>query len=102
MKHILALASLPLLAVSAQAQPACGSYNEIVQTITAPKYGERKVAQGQTKIGAEGGKIVIEVFAAPKGKTYTMLLVRPDGMACIIGAGDNLKTYPLPVEGSDI
>lgn len=102
MKHILALASLPLLAVPAQAQPACGIYNEVVKDISGPKYGERRVAQGQTKLGAEGGKIVVEVFAAPRGKTFTILLVRPDGLACIIAAGDKLQTYPLPVEGSDI
>lgn len=97
------LAATILAASPAYAQaPACGAYDQIVKQIGAPKYGERKVARGETKIGAEGGKIALEVFASPKGKTFTIILIRPDGLACIIAAGDNLKTFPLPVEGVDI
>lgn len=103
MKRLIGLLAVPLFATSALAQsPPCGPYDEIVKSITAPKYGESRIAVGQTKTGAEGAKIAIEVFGAPRGKTFTILLVRPDGFACIIGAGDNLKTFPLPEEGADI
>ena len=100
MKRFFSLAVLPLLVVPAHSQAVCNQYDKFIEMITKSPYGERKVAEAQPSIGEEGGKVRMEVFASPMGKTYTILLVRSDGIACLIGAGKNLKTYPVP--GQDI
>lgn len=103
MRIALAIAlALAATVTAASAQSMCGPYKQIVASLAAKPYNERQIAKGTTKIGGEGAGITLEVYGAPKGKTFTIVLVRPDGFACIIAAGESLQTFPLPVEGTDI
>ena len=102
-KLLAVLAALFACAMPAHSQQLpCNSYQQIIANITGPNFKERKVATAQTKIGAEGAPITIEVYASPKGKTFSILLIRPDGFTCILVAGGSLQTFPLPVEGTEI
>ena len=102
MRLVLAAAAAVLTCSAASAQVPCGSYDQIVKSISAAKYGERRIATGETSIGGEGQNVGVEIYAAPLGKTFTVLLVRPDGLACIISAGSNLRTFPLPEPGTEL
>lgn len=76
---------------AARAQTACADRNEIVSAL-ASRYGERPAAAGLA-----GERLVVEVFAAPDGATWTILLTRPDGVSCAILAGEAWRDIPNPV-----
>ena len=82
-------------------QVPCGPHAELLKSITGDKYNEALVASSQLGM-APGEGPMMEVYAAPLGKTFTIILLRPDGISCIIVAGVNLKTFPLPKPGSNI
>ena len=50
--------------------------------------------------GAFGGGAWI-VTAAPDGGSYTILRLAPDGMTCIVGAGEGWAAAPLTQPGKD-
>lgn len=64
------------------------------------KYGEQLVGFGVTLTGG-----LMEKFATPDGKTWTLLITDPKGISCGIAAGENwqkvlpklLKPMGLPV-----
>ena len=74
----------------AHAQAACADRDEIVSALES-RYGERPVAAGLA-----GERAIVEVFAAPDGATWTILLTRPDGISCAILAGEAWRPVPKP------
>lgn len=94
MKAILA-AALALSAGAAQAQQPCGPRAEIVAQLEQ-KYGETRRGVGLQNRGA-----VTEVFASAETGTWTIMVTRPDGVSCLIGAGEAwLDERPAPGEPS--
>lgn len=85
-----ALAVGPLAASPAHAQAACAGRDEIVRMLES-QYGERPAAAGLA-----GDRVVVEVFAAPDGASWTILLTRPDGISCAILAGEAWHPVPQP------
>lgn len=79
---ILAILVLVAVASLAQAQVACNARAEVVAHL-ANGYGERPVAAG---IGNSGA--VYEVFAAPSGASWTIIITMPDGVSCLVAAGE--------------
>ncbi len=69
----------------AQASNHCGPYEDMVKGF-ARNYGETPVWQGLSN----DGKMVV-VFAAESG-TFTIVLVRPSGVACQVAAGTLSET----------
>lgn len=65
-----------------QAAPACAPHAEAL-AILAKQYRERRVAAGVSN----GGELV-EVFATKDGATWTILVTAPNGISCIVAAGE--------------
>ena len=81
--------TLPLLAllVSTLAAPAwaeqkCAPYDQVEATLAA-EFRETRVQQGI--VG--DGQAMLVIYAAPDGATWTAVMVRPDGLACMAAAG---------------
>jgi hypothetical protein len=60
------------------------------------QYAEVPVSLG---VANNGG--VMEVLSAPNGKTWTLILTMPDGMSCMIAAGDDWRRRVMPTGGID-
>jgi hypothetical protein len=79
---LLALPSTSLAGPLAVTQLPCGSKTEMLEILTKT-YGEREVAHGIANTGA-----LAQVFVGPKG-TWTIVATSPNGMSCLIGAGQD-------------
>ncbi len=72
-------------------QDSCMRHDEAVAWLDA-RFGERVIGQGL----ADGGRVMFEIFAGPKG-TWTLLVSTPEGPSCIIADGfDWQQLAPLP------
>lgn len=77
-----------LLANEASAQLACGDRTEMLQHL-ADKYQERPASIGLSNNGG-----VIEVLTAPASGSWTILITMPNGVTCLIAAGENWQPVP--------
>lgn len=68
-------------AAAASAQTACLSHDKLVQLLDG-RYSEKPVAAG-----LEAGGRLFEVFAAPDGATWTMVITTPEGASCVVAVG---------------
>jgi hypothetical protein len=84
----------PAYAQEAGPAPTCIPYAEAVANLKH-KFHEEPVGRGI----ALDEETVVEVFAAPGGKTWTAVVVHPDGMACSVGAGYQWEALPFPLPG---
>jgi hypothetical protein len=82
---VLALAGGLLLAspAAAQQQLQC-SQRTLVLTTLSDKYEEKPVAMG---LASNGG--VLEVLSNGEGSTWTIIVTMPNGMSCMVAAGEN-------------
>lgn len=78
-----------LFAPAASAQPVCGTHSAVSNNLKK-SYAEVPVSMGVT-IG--GG--VIEVYASPK-VTWTLVITQPNGVSCLIAAGQDWEELPKP------
>jgi hypothetical protein len=67
-------------------QATCADRGEVVERLQT-KYGETRQSLG---LGRNNG--VVEVYASDETGTWTILLSRPDGMACLVAAGEYFET----------
>ena len=61
----------------------------VVVADLASGYAERPVSMGLASNGA-----VIEMFLSDAG-TFTIVMTRPDGLACLMAVGDNWEDLPI-------
>jgi hypothetical protein len=85
---LLAAATLPAGPAMAQ---ACGDRGEIVAALAA-RWGESRQAIGVS----EDRSSVIEVYAAPSTGTWTIVVSRTDGTACMVASGEGWQATPTP------
>jgi hypothetical protein len=91
MLKILALsASLALIAHSAAAQtaqgrPQCNDRKQVLDLL-AQKYKEAPVASGVTNNGG-----LVEVLTDAKGGTWTIIVTTPQGVSCLVAAGEGWR-----------
>ncbi len=78
---------------SAQAQVYCGKRGAVLATLEKT-YSEAPVSMGLASNGA-----IIEVLASPSG-TFTIILTRPNGLSCVMAAGENWKNLPDRLTGA--
>ena len=57
--------------------------SDVLHDELAGQYGEQPAWAGLRSDG-----MVIEMLIAPGGGTWSLLLIRPDGIGCLIGAGE--------------
>ncbi|MGO1121210.1 hypothetical protein ACTL6U_21140 [Rhodovibrionaceae bacterium A322] len=74
---------------AAQQAPTCNLRDKVLAHL-AGKYSEAPVAVGVTSSGA-----LLEVLSTPDGQTWTVLLTRPDGVSCLLAAGEGWRWLPV-------
>ncbi len=72
---------------SAQAQPICGERRAVVAALEKT-YSETPVSMGLASNGA-----IIEILASPSD-TFTIILTQPNGLSCVMGAGEDWEDLP--------
>ncbi len=80
---------------SAQAQAICGERDAIVAGL------EKIYSEAPVSMGLESNGAIIEIFAAPSG-TFTIVLTRPNGLTCVMAAGENWEDLPDRLTGAKI
>ena len=76
----LIIIALLLLSPAAFAQPMCGPLDEVQRALLS-EFGERPVSIG------EATGLAIITFANGESGTFTIVAVRPDGLACHLASG---------------
>ena len=84
---LLSLLVLPL-SLPAQAQQICTNRSDVLGHL-ANKYSEAPVALG---LASNGG--VIEVLSSNSGKTWTIIITMPNGISCMLAAGEGWERLP--------
>lgn len=87
--YVLAAAALGLLASAAQAQQVCTMRADLVKML-GDKYKEQPSGQGLV-----GDRAMLEVYVSDKG-TFTIVSSYPNGVACIIAAGNSWEAMERP------
>ena len=85
MKRLIPLLLLATCAPAAAA-PQCAIHVDIVDGL-AERYGERLVMSG---LNADGS--MTEMFANTLTGTWTAIIRQPNGMACMVGAGEQFDS----------
>jgi len=88
----LGVAMIPL---AVAAQEVCATRDALLDAL-AEDYQETPAAVGMSNSGG-----VMEVFTARDGRTWTILLTRPDGNSCILATGELWTPVPQPVASAD-
>lgn len=70
---------------TAQAEPQCNTRDSVIQQL-ADKYKESRVALGVTHNGG-----LIEILSTDTGKTWSIIITSPQGMSCLVAAGEGFK-----------
>lgn len=81
-----------LWAAPAQAQSACDERSKIVAKL-AERYQEQPRGRGLT-----ARELLMELFISPEG-TWTLLVSQPNGVSCLIAAGDGWLEIPHIPDG---
>ena len=76
-------AVIALTATPVHAQATCAARDTVVAKLQMD-YGE-----SLTGGGLQSARQVMEVWAAPDTGTWTLLMTRADGIACVIASGTN-------------
>lgn len=99
---IIIAAVMAATTATAQQQPqersACGPYGLLVNNLQT-KYKESRQMRGLTPNGK-----VFEMFASLETGTWTAVQTTPNGIACIVAAGEyfTLMDEELPPQGDDM
>jgi hypothetical protein len=84
MRKLLIITLILLSPALAQAQPMCGPVEEVQRALLA-EFGERPVSVGKTT------GFAIVTFANAEAGTFTIIAVRPDGLACHLASGQGWR-----------
>jgi hypothetical protein len=82
------LAAALFPAAGAWAEPACTKRADVMEQLSS-KYSEAPVAMG---LASGGG--VVELTRSDDGKTWTILVTLPNGVACVVAAGQFWEDVP--------
>ena len=88
----LVFCTLSTLAIAAH-ESSCAPRNEILGHL-ADKYSEAPVAIGLAKNGG-----VIEVLTSKSGKTWTIIVTMPNGVTCMLAAGEGWESLSTEETG---
>ena len=73
---------------TAYAQPQCDQRDSVLETLRT-KYQEEIVALGVTHNGG-----LVEVLSKADGSTWSIIVTTPQGMSCLVAAGDGWRITP--------
>jgi hypothetical protein len=77
------------------AAPQCGPRAEVIAQL-ADRFGETRRA-----IGLASNNAVVEVFAASRTGTWTIIATLPEGLSCLVASGESYEPLVehLPATG---
>ena len=81
----LGLAAFALLPGMARAAPQCAPRDSVAASL-ATQFGETRRI-----IGLAQDNTVMEVYAAPETGTWTLTVTLPNGITCLVAAGNNFE-----------
>ena len=87
-------AALILLALPAQGQTPCTGLPDALAALAA-RYDEAPRVSGLTSTGA------LTIVTASEAGGFSVLLVSPDGVACMVAAGEGFALTEAPKPGVD-
>lgn len=82
MKRLIPLLILAMCAPAHAQEVRCGIHVDIEADLAAA-FSERRVMAG-----LNGDGTILEILANAETGTWTALIVRPDGIACLVAAGE--------------
>ncbi len=77
----------------ASAQAACAPHAEVTKQL-ANGHSENPVGIGLANNGA-----VVEVFSSSDGSSWTIIMTMPNGMSCLVTAGEYWESLPEVRQG---
>ena len=83
---VLSLALAAGLGSIAHGAPQCNERDN-VHDMLGKKYGETTTAIGVTNTGG-----LVEVLTDPKDSSWTIIVTTPQGMSCLVAAGEGWRT----------
>jgi hypothetical protein len=86
---VIGLATLP---AAARAQLVCGDRGTVVSGL------EKNFSEAPVSMGLSSNGSIIEIFASPD-KTWTIVMTKPDGMSCVLMAGEDWESLPTQLAG---
>jgi predicted methyltransferase len=89
------LAATP--AANAEETRACAERSRVVAKL------EQKFGETLRSLGLHRDDAVVEVYSSDETGTWTILMTRPDGMSCLLAAGQRWEQdiHPLKKPGGD-
>ncbi len=82
---LVAGAALIVTTSTASAEPQCNTRDSVIKQLS-DKYREAPVALGVTHNGG-----LIEVLSTGEGKTWSIIITSPQGMSCLVAAGEGWR-----------
>lgn len=83
-----------LAAPATHARSICAERDSMISKLK-DKYGE-----AERGMGLSGGEAVVEIWSSSKTGTWTIVMTRPDGVSCVMAAGDSWMDMP-PEQGPE-
>jgi hypothetical protein len=84
-----------LAAPASSAENICGKRDDIVSRLESG-YQEYNSAMGMSTNGG-----LVELYTSENG-TWTLMLSQPNGVSCLIAAGENWESFKLPKSASQV
>ena len=81
-KSLLLGAVIAIYSTTAFAQSQCNDRDSVIALLSS-KYKELPVALGVTNTGG-----LVEVLSTDKGDTWTIIVTTPQGLSCLVAAGE--------------
>jgi len=90
------VAGIALPAAPAGAQMVCGQRADMVRQL-GEKYGETRRSMGLAE-----GRGVVELYASEETGSWTILMTSPQGIACLMAAGQAFQIEPVKAAGNPV
>ena len=93
------VASLLLIGVAFLNRPAIAAEQECFQRTELVEYLGQRAHEAQSAMGLANNGGLLEVFTTDDQSTWTILLTMPNGISCVVGAGETWMDLAQPVVG---
>jgi hypothetical protein len=71
----------------------CADRNALLTSLS------REYAEAPKELGLANNGTVFELLTTRDGRTWTMLMTKPDGTSCVIAAGEAWESVPAQMAG---
>jgi hypothetical protein len=86
MKVALAAMALISSTIPAAAESVCAERHQILESLKLEYY------EAPRALGIANDGNIVELLASREGKTWTLLVTMPDGISCVIAAGEGWES----------